>query len=224
MPDTILFDMDGTLLDTLSDLHASVNAILREFGCPERSLDEVRRFVGNGAARLIRRAMPPGTDPATLDAALARYEAHYAAHCLDRTKPYDGVPPMLAALRAAGLRLAVVSNKPDPAVKALNARYFPALIPVAIGERPGVRRKPAPDTVEEALRALGAPKEGAVYVGDSEVDVETARNAGLPLIGVSWGFRGRDALRAAGAEVIIDAPEALPALLGIPEHPSPSGT
>lgn len=203
---TVLFDMDGTVLDTLRDLWASTNAILREFGYPERTLDEVRSYVGNGAENLVRRSLPEGADERTLADALARYRAHYAAHCRDHTAPYDGVVPALRALCAAGKRLAVVSNKPDAAVKLLNEEHFAGLIPVAIGETPGRRRKPAPDTVFAALEALGAPKDGAVYIGDSEVDVETARNAGLPLIAVSWGFRTREALERAGAEVIIDSP------------------
>lgn len=206
---TILFDMDGTLLNTLCDLYASVNAILRALGHPERTLDEVRRFVGNGAERLIRRAMPEGSGNAAIDDALRRYQAYYAAHCRDSTMPYDGILPLLEALRTAGKQIAVVSNKPDGAVKLLSAEHFGGLMRVAIGESPACRRKPWPDTVEAALEALGAPKTGAVYVGDSEVDVETAKNAGLPLIAVSWGFRGRAALEAAGAETIVDTPEEL---------------
>ena len=203
---TVLFDMDGTVLDTLRDLWASTNAILRGFGYPERTLDEVRSYVGGGAENQVRRSLPEGADAQTLADALARYRAHYAAHCRDHTAPYDGVVPMLRALRAAGKRIAVVSNKPDAAVKLLNEEYFADLIPVAIGETPGRRRKPAPDTVFAALEALGAPADGAVYVGDSEVDVATARNAGLPLIAVSWGFRTREALERAGAEVIVGNP------------------
>jgi len=206
---TILFDMDGTVLDTLQDLWASTNAVLRELGHPERSLDDIRSYVGNGAMNQIRRAMPKGSSEAELADALARYQAHYAVHCRDHTKPYDGLMPVLRQLRAAGKKLAVVSNKPDRAVKLLSAEHFGALMHVSIGETPTLRRKPAPDTVDAALAALGMPKEGAVYVGDSEVDVETAKNAGLPLIAVSWGFRGRAALEAAGAETVIDRPEEL---------------
>ena len=207
--DTILFDMDGTVLDTLQDLWASTNAVLRELGCPERTLDEIRSFVGNGAATQIRRAMPADSGDAAVADALARYQAHYAEHCRDHTKPYDGIVPVLDRLAKSGKRLAVVSNKPDSAVKLLSAEHFGALLPVAIGETPERRRKPAPDTVFAALDALGAAKEGAVYVGDSEVDAATAENAGLPLISVSWGFRSREALRAAGARIIVDTPEEL---------------
>ena len=209
---TILFDMDGTVLDTLCDLWASTNAILRELGYPERTTEEIRSFVGNGARNQLRRALPEGSSDAAIDDALARYRVHYAAHCRDHTKPYEGVVPMLRALSAAGKKLAVVSNKPDEMVRILNAEHFGALVPVAVGETPELRRKPEPDAVLAALSALGAGKDGAVYVGDSEVDVLTARNAGLPLIAVSWGFRGREALLAAGAETIADTPEQLLAL------------
>ena len=210
---TILFDMDGTVLDTLYDLWVSTNAVLRELGHPERSLDEIRSYVGNGARNQIRCAMPEGSDDMAIDDALRRYQAHYAEHCRDHTKPYDGILPMLRALDAAGKQLAVVSNKPDKMVNILSAEHFGALMHVSIGETPERRRKPAPDTVYAGLEALGAAKEGAVYVGDSEVDVATAKNAGLPLIAVSWGFRGRAALEAAGAETIVDTPEELLELL-----------
>lgn len=206
---TVLFDMDGTVLDTLCDLWASTNAVLRELGYPERTMEEIRGFVGNGARNQLRRALPEGSSDERIDEALARYRAYYAAHCRDHTRPYDGVLPMLEALRAAGKRLAVVSNKPDEMVRVLSAEHFGTLMGVAIGETPERRRKPAPDTVYAALDALGAEKDGAVYVGDSEVDVETAKNAGLPLIAVSWGFRTREALLAAGAETIADTPEEL---------------
>lgn len=206
---TILFDMDGTVLDTLRDLWASTNAVLRGFGYPERTLEEIRSYVGNGAENQIRCALPEAADERIRADALARYRVHYAAHCRDHTAPYDGIVPTLRALSAAGKRLAVVSNKPDAAVKLLNDEHFAGLIPVAIGETPERRRKPAPDTVFAALDALGVSKDGAVYVGDSEVDIATARNAGLPLIAVGWGFRGRTALEAAGAETVIDAPDEL---------------
>ena len=209
---TILFDMDGTVLDTLEDLWASTNAVLRALGRPERTLAEIRSFVGNGAANQIRCAMPAGSSDEAVADALARYRVYYAAHCREHTRPYPGVVPMLETLTAAGRRLAVVSNKPDGAVHALSEEHFGGLLPVAIGETPERRRKPAPDAVEAALAALGADKEGAVYVGDSEVDVATARNAGLPLIAVSWGFRSREQLIAAGAETIVDTPQQLLAL------------
>lgn len=210
---TILFDMDGTVLDTLQDLWASTNAVLRELGHPERSLDDIRSYVGNGARNQIRCALPEGSGDDAIDDALSRYRAHYAAHCRDHTKPYPGVVEALRRLKAAGKKLAVVSNKPDAAVRLLSDEHFGALMDVAIGETPTLRRKPAPDTVDAALAALGAEKTGAVYVGDSEVDVATAQNAGLPLIAVSWGFRSRAALQAAGATTIVDTPEELLAQL-----------
>ena len=210
---TILFDMDGTVLDTLQDLWASTNAVLRELGHPERSLDDIRSYVGNGARNQIRCALPEGSGDDAIDDALSRYRAHYAAHCRDHTKPYPGVVEALRRLKDAGKKLAVVSNKPDAAVRLLSDEHFGALMDVAIGETPTLRRKPAPDTVDAALAALGAEKTGAVYVGDSEVDVATAQNAGLPLIAVSWGFRSRAALQAAGAATIVDTPEELLALL-----------
>lgn len=210
---TILFDMDGTVLDTLQDLWASTNAVLRELGHPERSLDDIRSYVGNGARNQIRCALPEGSGDDAIDDALSRYRAHYAAHCRDHTKPYPGVVEALRRLKDAGKKLAVVSNKPDAAVRLLSDEHFGALMDVAIGETPTLRRKPAPDTVDAALAALGAEKTGAVYVGDSEVDVATAQNAGLPLIAVSWGFRSRAALQEAGAATIVDTPEELLALL-----------
>ena len=210
---TILFDMDGTVLDTLQDLWASTNAVLRELGHPERSLDDIRSYVGNGARNQIRRALPEGSGDDAIDDALSRYRAHYAAHCRDHTKPYPGVVEALRRLKDAGKKLAVVSNKPDAAVRLLSDEHFGGLLDVAIGETPALRRKPAPDTVDAALAALGAEKTGAVYVGDSEVDVATAQNAGLPLIAVSWGFRSREALQAAGATTIVDTPEELLAQL-----------
>ena len=212
---TVLFDMDGTVLDTLYDLWASTNAVLRELGYPERTPDEIRGYVGNGARNQLRRALPEGSGDAAVDEALLRYQAYYAEHCRDHTKPYDGVVPMLERLQKEGKQLAVVSNKPDQMVKILSKEHFGTLLHVSIGETPERRRKPAPDTVYAALEALGAEasKDGAVYVGDSEVDVETAKNAGLPLIAVSWGFRGRAALEAAGAEIVVDAPEELTKLI-----------
>lgn len=210
---TILFDMDGTVLDTLQDLWASTNAVLRELGQPERSLDDIRSYVGNGARNQIRCALPEGSGDDAIDDALSRYRAHYAAHCRDHTKPYPGVVEALRRLKDAGKKLAVVSNKPDAAVRLLSDEHFGALMDVAIGETPTLRRKPAPDTVDAALAALGAEKTGAVYVGDSEVDVATAQNAGLPLIAVSWGFRSREALQAAGTTTIVDTPEELLAQL-----------
>ena len=188
--DTVLFDLDGTLLDTLEDICGAANHTLRELGYPERTLAEMRRFVGNGAEMQMRRALGADADEETVAKALALYKPYYAAHCQIKTKPYAGVLELMAALKAEGFRLAVVSNKPDEAVRPLVAKHFGALADIAMGETAQRRRKPAPDMVNDALAALGADKSRAVYVGDSEVDIETARNAGIPCISVTWGFRG----------------------------------
>lgn len=208
--DTVLFDLDGTLLDTLEDILAAANYMLREMGYPERTLTEMRRFVGNGAEMQVRRAFGAGADEALIQRALIRYKAYYAAHCREKTRPYDGVPELLAELKRRGYRLAVVSNKPDEAVRPLAAQYFDGLMEVAMGETAQRRRKPAPDMVNDAIAALGADRSRAVYVGDSEVDIETARNAGIPCISVCWGFRDREQLMEAGAaEIAATAPELL---------------
>ena len=208
--DTVLFDLDGTLLDTLEDILAAANYTLREMGYPERTLTEMRRFVGNGAEMQVRRAFGAGADEALIQRALIRYKAYYAAHCREKTRPYDGVPELLAELKRRGYRLAVVSNKPDEAVRPLAAQYFDGLMEAAMGETAQRRRKPAPDMVNDAIAALGADRSRAVYVGDSEVDIETARNAGIPCISVCWGFRDREQLMEAGAaEIAATAPELL---------------
>ena len=188
----ILFDMDGTLLDTLTDMQAAVNHILEKYGCPTRTLEEVRRFVGNGAGPLIHRALPQGVDPDREAEILADYRAYYQAHNCVETRPYDGIGPLLERLRQEGVRTAVVSNKPDQTTRTLAARFFPEL-DGAMGQREGIAPKPAPDMVRAALARLHAAPEETLYVGDSEVDVDTARNAGLDMIGVAWGFRGRAA-------------------------------
>lgn len=200
--------MDGTLLNTLDDLAASVNAALRHSHMPERSTEEVRRFVGNGVRLLMERAIPQGADNALFDEAFAYFRAHYLAHQLDHTRPYDGIPELLAALRRAGCRTAIVSNKFYRATEELARHFFPDTIEVAIGEHEdaGVRKKPAPDTVEEALRRLGESKEEAVYVGDSDVDILTAQNCGLPCISVLWGFRDEAFLQKNGAQMLVRHP------------------
>ena len=202
---TILFDLDGTLLNTLEDLTDSVNYMLREYGYPARTIDEVRAFVGNGVRKLVERALPPGEGDKT-DECLKTFSAHYDLHKADKTRPYDGVVDMLRAAKSAGYRTAVVSNKYDAAVRALAADEFCGLLDAAVGERPGCQPKPAPDGVYAAMRQLGADRATTVYVGDSDVDVLTAKNAGLRMIGVSWGFRGRETLEALGADVIVDTP------------------
>ena len=206
---TAVFDLDGTLLDTLEDLYLATNHALTRHGLPCRSRDEVRLFVGNGVEMLIRRAVPAGTDEETTLAVLADFKSTYAAICEDHTKPYDGILDMLTALRERGIRVAVVSNKFDAATKKLCAKYFGDLVEVAIGERAGVRKKPAPDTVYEALRELGVTAEGAVYIGDSDVDIRTAENCGMPCISVTWGLRDKDFLIENGAKALVDSPEGL---------------
>lgn len=208
---TYIFDLDGTLLDTLGDLAASTNYALRTHGMPEHPIDDIRRFVGNGVRLLMERAVPQGAGNPLFEAAFTTFRQHYMAHSMDSTRPYDGIPEMLEALRSEGCRMAVVSNKFMKATQELIRHFFPDTIEVAIGEHEveGIRKKPAPDTVREALRQLGVGQEGAVYVGDSEVDVQTARNSGLPCISVLWGFRDRDFLIRNGAETFISAPSEL---------------
>ena len=208
---TYIFDLDGTLLDTLADLAASTNYALRKHGMPEHTIDDVRRFVGNGVRKLMERAVPDGADNPLFDKAFATFRQHYMEHSLDTTRPYEGVPEMLAELHERGCHIAVVSNKMMAATQELCRHFFPDTVEVAIGEHEaaGIRKKPAPDTVFAALQSLGVEKYNAVYVGDSDVDIETAANAGLPCISVLWGFRDRDFLIQHGAKTFISAPSEL---------------
>ncbi len=208
-----IFDLDGTILDTLEDLTDGVNFALSECGYPVRTIDEIRSFVGNGIRKLIERALPAGTPETEIDRVHGIFSPYYKAHCDVKTKPYDGIPAMLQALRDADMLTAVLSNKGDFAVQPLVRQYFPDLFTIALGERPGVPRKPAPDAVFEILERLGVEKSDAVYIGDSGVDIETARNAGLACICVDWGFRDRAQLVDAGAERIVSTPEELLASL-----------
>lgn len=205
-----IFDLDGTLLDTLQDLANSVNYALRKHDMPEHSIDDIRRFVGNGVRKLMERAVPEGEQNPQFEATFATFRQHYMEHSLDTTRPYDGIPELLRALKQKGCRLAVVSNKMMEATQELCAHFFPE-IEVAIGEHEaeGIRKKPAPDTVREALRQLGVGTENTVYVGDSDVDIMTARNSGLPCISVLWGFRDRDFLTAHGATTFVSHPSEL---------------
>lgn len=205
--DTYIFDLDGTLLSTLDDLAASTNYALRRHGMPEHTLDEVRWMVGNGVRLLIERATPGGASNPQFDSVFATFRSHYVEHSLDTTRPYPGIMEMLTELKRRGRRIAVVSNKFYAATQELCRHFFGDTVEVAIGERENIRRKPAPDTVIEALRQLGVGPEGAVYVGDSEVDVATARNSGLPCISVLWGFRDRDFLTEHGATTFVTSPE-----------------
>ena len=205
--DTYVFDLDGTLLSTLPDLAASTNYALRQYGMPERSLEEVRMFVGNGVRKLMQRAVPGGEDNPQFEAAFACFRQRYMQHNLDHTCPYNGVMEMLAELKRRGKKVTVVSNKFYAATQALCSHFFGDLVDVAIGEREGIRKKPAPDTVMEALRQLDAGTEGAVYIGDSDVDVQTAANCGMPCISVLWGFRDREFLIEHGAHIFVAKPE-----------------
>ena len=211
-----VFDLDGTLLDTLQDLANSVNYALRQHGMPEHSIDDIRRFVGNGVRLLMERAVPDGASNPQFEAAFATFRQYYMQHSLDTTRPYDGIPELIHELKARGCQMAVVSNKMMAATQELVHHFFPD-IPVAIGEHEaaGIHKKPAPDTVFEALRPLDIihhpfsiihhPSD-IVYVGDSDVDIETARNSGLPCISVLWGFRSRDFLLAHGATTFAERP------------------
>ena len=208
---TYIFDLDGTLLDTLADLATAVNYALRQHGMPEHTIDDVRRFVGNGVRKLMERAIPDGEKNPDFEATFATFREYYMHHSLDTTRPYPGIIETLEALKEQGCRLAVVSNKMMAATQELCRHFFAETIEVAIGENEaaGIRKKPAPDTVFEALRQLGEEKDSAVYVGDSDVDLETANNSGLPCISVLWGFRDRDFLIQHGAKTFISAPSEL---------------
>ena len=201
-----IFDLDGTLLDTLDDLAASTNFALRTHHMPEHGIDDVRRFVGNGVRKLMERAVPGGVANPLFEQALATFREHYTQHSLDTTRPYPGIIDLLQRLKASGKKVAVVSNKFDAATKALCQHFFASLVDVAIGESERVRKKPAPDTVMEALRLLEVEKEQAVYIGDSDVDIATARNSGIPCISVTWGFRDRTFLLGHGALILVENP------------------
>ena len=207
---TYIFDLDGTLLSTLADLAASTNYALRTHHMPERSLDEVRRFVGNGVKKLMERAIPDGLNNTQCEETIAPYRQHYMQHNLDTTQPYPGIMQLLEQLKAEGKNIAVVSNKFYAATRELCRHFFGDLVPVAIGEREDIRKKPAPDTVIEALRELGVDKEGAVYIGDSDVDIMTAKNSGMPCVSVLWGFRDKEFLLEHGATTLISKPEEMP--------------
>ncbi len=202
----IIFDLDGTLLDTLADLAEGTNYALRVNGFPERTLDEIRRFVGNGARRLIERAVPDGQAEAALEKVRQDFNVYYKVHCKDHTGPYPGIMEMLQELVQQGYSLGVVSNKPDFAVQELIPEYFPGIFASVSGERQGVAKKPAPDLIWEAMKNLHADSSESVYVGDSEVDLEAAANAGIPCISVAWGFKGRRFLEEQHAGMIIETP------------------
>ncbi len=204
--DTVIFDLDGTLLNTLEDLTDSVNYALGACHMPPRTIEEIRCFVGNGIRNLMLRAVPDGEENPDFEQAFVIFQEHYGEHCNDKTRPYEGVLALLKVLFEKGYTMAIVSNKIDSAVKELNDRYFSEYVSVAIGDREGLQRKPAPDTVHVALQELGRTKETAVYIGDSEVDLATARNVGIPCISVLWGFRDRELLEKQGADTFAIKP------------------
>ena len=212
---TLLFDLDGTLLDTLSDLHLAVFHALHAYHMPQRSLDEVRMMVGNGIKKLIDRAVPEGTPPEKTAQVLDVFRDYYSKNSRIQTAPYDGILVSLKLLSQKGYNIAVISNKIDSAVKELNRDFFAEFIPVAIGDREGMKKKPAPDSLYEAMKLLGSKKEECLYIGDSDVDIETAKNTGIPCIGCAWGFRGREFLREHGLDNawILENPTELPTFI-----------
>lgn len=204
---TLIFDLDGTLLNTLLDLASSVNYAMRECGFCERTTDEVRRFIGNGVEVLIRRAVPEGTSEEEYKKALDVFKTHYKQNSRNKTAPYDGICDLLRKLKEDGYNLAIVSNKVDFAVKDLRDEFFNGLIDVAIGDSDATRTKPEPDMVYKAIEELGADIESCIYIGDTDVDIETAKNSGMDCISVSWGFRTRKELEEYGATMIADCAE-----------------
>ena len=204
---TAVFDLDGTLLDTLGDLRDSVNYALRRNELPERSTEEIRSFVGNGIRLLVERSVPENTPLEITDKCFLDFKEYYKEHSAILTKPYDGVIDLMKNLRANGVKIAVVSNKADFAVKTLMEDYFSGLYDCAYGEREGIKRKPAPDSVLSVIREMGCTLADTIYIGDSDVDVETAKNANLPCIAVTWGFRDKEVLQRLCPEYIIDSPK-----------------
>ncbi len=207
--DTIIFDLDGTLLNTLDDLADSVNEVLKNEGYPQRSKDEVREFIGDGIKMLMERSLPQGTTEAEVLRCLERFRDIYRENMENQTRPYDGIPELLKGLKDKGIRTGVVSNKHDEATKAMCRLFFGDDIEVAIGDNHKRKKKPEPDNVYEALLQLEAKKETTLYVGDSHVDMRTAKNAGLKCVGVTWGYRSREVLIAEGADYIADEPKQL---------------
>lgn len=207
----VIFDLDGTLLDTLDDLANAVNHFLRTHGYPERTKNEVRNYLGNGARDLIRRSLPEKVDDGTFAEYVKEYMEYYNAHSQIETKPYDGVLRLLDELKGNGILTAVVSNKPDVAVKDLCRKYFGDLVDFALGDRDDIARKPSAEPVLYAMDAIGCQR--AVYVGDSEVDILTARNANLPCVSLAWGFRDREFLEERGAAHLADNAEELKRLI-----------
>ena len=213
--DTVIFDLDGTLLNTLEDLADAVNFVMREHQYPERTIDEVRRFVGNGIRRLMEQAVPETVSGDEFELVFEKFKSYYTEHCQIKTCAYDGIMPLLEDLYEKGYAMAIVSNKNHAAVCELNDIYFKEYIKVAIGQKDGIRKKPAPDTVIQALKELGKEKETAIYVGDSEVDFATAENTGMDCVLVTWGFRTVEELAEFSPTAFINRPEEL---LGVLER------
>lgn len=209
MIEAVIFDLDGTLLNTLGDLAASVNYIFGKYGLPLQETENVRRNLGNGARYLLSHMMPQGTDTPGFDEILEEYGEYYKAHCMEVTAPFPGIMDMLRELKKEGIRMAIVSNKGDEAVKELAAVYFEDLMDSAVGERPGIRRKPEPDSLLAAAEEMGASKDNILYVGDSEVDFETAKRAGMKCVLVDWGFRDRKDLEALKPDYLISSADEL---------------
>lgn len=203
--DAILYDMDGTVLNTVDDLCDSMNHALELFSFPPISPSQTASFLGNGAKRYAELACPVGTDAATVEKVLTVYKPWYNEHCRIKTAPYEGVVEMMKRLKALGVKQAVVSNKPNSAVKPLAEKFFPGLLELAVGESKEIRRKPAPDSVLSSAEQMNVPLEKCVYIGDSEVDIETAKNAGMDMIAVTWGFRSIEQLISAGAKNTADS-------------------
>lgn len=201
---TIIFDLDGTLLNTLADLAAATNHALAEHKLPQRTTDEVRQFVGNGIRKLIERAVPADTPAERQEEVFASFNRYYKQHCADSTRPYDGVPQLLQQLRTAGCCTAIVSNKADYGVQALAKQYFNGQLDAACGERAGIAKKPAPDMLLAIMQQLKAEPASTIYIGDSDTDIATASNAGVDCIGACWGFRGRAFLEAHGAKLLAE--------------------
>lgn len=210
---TIIFDLDGTLLNTLDDLRDSLNFALTKHGYEPRTMEDVRRFVGNGVGKLVERALPIHITEEESQNCLATFKEHYKQNMQNKTRPYDGIMELLLDLNRFGYKLAIVSNKFDNAVKELAKEYFGDIFDVAIGESSTVKRKPAPDSIFAAINELGTDISKTIFVGDSETDVQTAKNAGLNFIGVTWGFRTREVLRNEGADYLIDTPKELLCLI-----------
>lgn len=210
---TVLFDFDGTLLYTVQDLADAVNYAIARHGHPTHGVEAITRMIGNGVNMLVARALPQGFDTPDYEAIMADFRTYYRQHCFDHTRPYDGVQELLHAFAAEGRNMAIVTNKYQTAAELLRQRFFADTVPVIVGDFAGRQRKPAPDGVRIALEALGVGSDGAVYVGDTEVDLQTARSAGLAFAAVSWGYRSRAELEALGISRIADRPAELAVLL-----------